>query len=442
MTGAVDGEKAVAPEPASVRVPWEQIVLVCALVGTSQMTWGALVPALPQYAQQFGASAVILGLIVSSFGLGRLLVNVPAGLLLKRVPARALLLSVTGALAALTLVTGLIDNVVLLVAARFVAGILGGAAVTVGLAVLTQRTTPANRGSILSTVQAVQLAGAAVGPVLGGVVLTFGTLPLVFVVAAIPLIGVIGWALVRPSPPFWSSEFVRDTAEAVPAVPAEGVARPDAGAASTPVVSTDARARRRVLVGICVLAFGIFFVRFGGDQSLIPLLAYDQGGLTPLTLGIAYGLTTVVSLALLPWVGRRLNAGARLGLLIVPTLLAAAAICLYPLAQSPWFFGALIVATGVLSGVGSLVPGVILADVTPRSQVGGAVGIFRTVGDAGAVVGPLALGSVFDALGVTWAVALLAAVSVVALALYLGLARSARPPARGQSARAAVAKRA
>ncbi|MDF2444453.1 MAG: hypothetical protein JWR01_2656, partial [Subtercola sp.] len=367
-----------AKPPETQRVPWEQVVLVCALVGTSQMTWGALVPALPQYAQQFGASAVILGLIVSSFGLGRLLVNVPAGLLLKRVPARALLLSATGALAALTLVTGLIDNVVLLVAARFLAGILGGSAVTVGLAVLTQRTTPANRGSILSTVQAVQLAGAAVGPVLGGVVLTFSTLPMVFVVAAIPLVVVVGWALLRPSPEFWSSEFVQDAAVETPPVAgidgAEGFA---ASGAADDVIRSDARARRRVLIGICVLAFGIFFVRFGGDQSLIPLLAYDQGGLTPLTLGIAYGLTTVVSLALLPWVGRRLNAGARLGLLIVPTLLAAAAICLYPLAQTPWFFGALIVATGVLSGVGSLVPGVILADVTPRSRVGGAVGIFR-----------------------------------------------------------------
>ena len=395
-------------------------MLVCALVGTSQMTWGALVPALPQYALRFGASAVILGLIVSSFGLGRLLVNVPAGLLLRRVPARTLLLIVTGALAALTLVTGFIDDVALLVAARFVAGLLGGAAVTVGLAVLTQRTNPANRGSILSTVQAVQLAGAAIGPVLGGVVLTVGTLPLVFVVAAIPLILVIGWALVRPSPAFWSAEFVRDESE-----PAPSPSRSPATEAE-PVGAPDARARRRVFVGVCVLAFGIFFVRFGGDQSLIPLLAYDQGGLDPLTLGLAYGLTTVVSLALLPWVGRRLNAGRRLGLLVVPTLLAAAAICLYPLAETPWFFGALIVATGVLSGVGSLVPGVILADVTPRSRVGGAVGIFRTVGDAGAVVGPLALGAVFDALGVTWAVALLAAVSVVALAVYLGLARSSR----------------
>ncbi|RFA17986.1 hypothetical protein B7R23_15145 [Subtercola boreus] len=401
---------------ATPRVPWEQVILVCALVGTSQMTWGALVPALPQYAQQFGASAVILGLLVSSFGLGRLLVNVPAGLLLRRVPARALLLTVTGALALLTLVTGFIDTVELLVAARFVAGLLGGSAVTVGLAVLTQRTSPSNRGSILSAVQAVQLAGAAVGPVLGGVVLTVSTLPFVFVVAAIPLILVIVWELLRPSPAFWSSEFVHD------AEPTDETEM--SGPTGSP--ASDARARRRALIGVCVLGFGIFFVRFGGDQSLIPLVAYDRGGLTPLTLGLAYGLTTVVSLAILPWVGRRLNAGHRRGLLIVPTLLAAAAICLYPLATSPWFFGGLIVATGVLSGIGSLVPGVILADVTPRSRVGSAVGLFRTVGDAGAVVGPLALGAVFDALGVTWAVAFLAAVSVVTLAIYLALARGTR----------------
>ncbi|MEA9984656.1 MULTISPECIES: MFS transporter [Subtercola] len=414
MSNGTDSEP-MTSAVRSDRLRWEQIIMVCALVGTSQMTWGALIPALPQYALKFGASALLLGLIVSSFGVGRLLVNIPAGMLLQRVPARALLLTVTGLLAAVTLVTGFLDSVVLLVVARFVAGVLGGAAVTIGLAVLTQRTTAATRGSILSTVQAVQLAGAALGPVLGGVVLTVSTLPFVFVVAAVPLLLVIAWALVRPDAHFWSDQYGRD----VP--PGIGVAT---GAADQSAESDERqRLSARRLAAVCVLAFGIFFVRFGGDQSLIPLLAYDQGKLTPLTLGLAYGLTTVVSLLLLPWIGRRLNSGHRVGLLVIPTALAAGLICLYPLADMPWFFGGLIVSTGVLSGIGSLVPGVLLADQTPRSRVGTAMGVFRSVGDVGAVVGPLVLGAVLDGGGAGPATLLLAAVSLAALAGYFLLSR-------------------
>jgi MFS family permease len=63
----------------------EQLFITCGLVAATQMTWGTVVPVLPVYAASFGASAGALGVVIAVFGIGRLLVNVPAGLLAERV---------------------------------------------------------------------------------------------------------------------------------------------------------------------------------------------------------------------------------------------------------------------------------------------------------------------------------------------------------------------
>ena len=49
------------------------------LVGVNQLGFGAIVPALPIYAQSFGVSASAIGLAVGIYGLARFLAAAPAG---------------------------------------------------------------------------------------------------------------------------------------------------------------------------------------------------------------------------------------------------------------------------------------------------------------------------------------------------------------------------
>src|SRR5690606_32202106 len=81
------------------------VPMVCALVAGAQTTWGLVIPVLPVYADRLGAGAATLGVVVAAFGLGRLVVGVPAGVLAQRTPQRALLLTATAALALVTLAT-------------------------------------------------------------------------------------------------------------------------------------------------------------------------------------------------------------------------------------------------------------------------------------------------------------------------------------------------
>ncbi|MBX0301283.1 hypothetical protein K2F54_15020 [Cryobacterium sp. 1639] len=64
-----------------------------------------------------------------------------------------------------------------------------------------------------------------------------------------------------------------------------------------------------IVIALALSSFATFFARFGGEQGLVPVAAYDTGGLTPLTLGVALATATLLSLAALPVVGRLIDRG-------------------------------------------------------------------------------------------------------------------------------------
>ncbi|TQL02806.1 MFS transporter [Cellulomonas sp. SLBN-39] len=407
MTTAAPDRVAGAPSRTRHLPPWmrEQVVLVCCLVATAQVTWGALVPALPEVGAAYGLSASLLGVVVAAFGVGRLLTNVPAGLLADRVGARALLLGGGAGLVVVTAATALADDLASLLVLRVLAGALGGTVVTVGLALLAARAPGDARGRVMATAQAAQLTGAAVGPVLGSAALGVGGVPGVFVAAALPVLVCTVVVVVRHDRAFWGR--VQRT------VPVPGGVGTGTGAGVAR--SALSRAALAAVVGANVAGAAVFVARFGGEQTLAPLLARDAG-LDARGLGVAMAVVTIVSLALTPLVARALDAGWRRRVLVPAALVGAAAMVAYPLVGSPAAFAALVVVAGTCVSTAGIVPGVVLAERVAPERQGRATGVFRTVGDAGAVVGPLGLGALLDHAGPTVAAVALAAVVVAATA--------------------------
>ena len=430
------------PLPPRLR---QQIVIACCLVASAQITWGAIVPALPRYGDMFSVSSFLLGAIVAAFGVGRLLVNIPAGLLADRFGPRRLLLGALVGLVVVTVLTAFAPTLAVLLVARFLAGVLGGSVVTIGLAVVTARAPADARGTVLATAQAVQLAGGAMGPVVGGLVLDRWGLHAVFFAAAVPAVACLVWTLLSPDRDFWgkvpvvdqrsdlvTSERDRDVEGSI-SLQSHDLDRldpgQDSGTAAGATAAGPVSGRRRVatdlaaFVGLNVVGFAVFVIRFGGEQSLVPILG-DRVGMTSTQLGLSIGVITLVSLGLLPLLARLLDAGWRRRLLVPGMLVAAVAIALYPVADTPLAFGAVVVAAGVGAAVGGIVPGVVLADVASPGRQGAAMGIFRSTGDLGAVVGPLALGLALDHWGAGAASLSLAAVAGVSAVAYLMLVRT------------------
>ncbi|MBB5843483.1 MFS family permease [Conyzicola lurida] len=400
----------------------EQTILLCCLIGATQMTWGSVVPALPLYADRFGASALILGPIIAAFGVGRVIANIPAGLALRWWHPRPYLWAVCLLLALVTSVTGFSPDPGVLIVARVFAGLFGGAAVTVGFAALVARASADRRGRVMATATAVQMSAGAIGALVGGLALTCFTLEVAFAVAVVPLLLCLLWDAVRPATHYWQSLRPSDPAPSV-AVRADTPWSRDSPSGTFRLRSA---ALASTVVALAVASFAAFFARFGGEQGLTPVLGYDRGGLTPLTLGFALAAATMVSLAAMPVVGRLIDRGYRLSVLIPGTLLAAVALLLYPAANGPWQFAAIVVLYGVASSAAGVVPSVIMSESVPKHLSGFVVGVTRTAGDIGAVAGPLVAFAVYDSFGAWSAVAAIAAVLVVANAFLIRVARSSR----------------
>lgn len=386
--------------------------MLCCLIGATQMTWGTLVPALPLYVDQFGATALILGSIIAAFGVGRVIANIPAGLALRWWRPRPYLRTVAVLLVLVTALTGFSPDASVLIAARVLAGVLGGAAVTIGFAILVAGAPPDLRGRVMATATVVQMSAGALGAFLGGLVLTWFPLEVAFVVASLPLALCLVWDVLRPASHYWQSLRTRDRV-ALPESAARG--------SGAPVGLWG------IVAALAIGSFATFFARFGGEQGLIPVLGYERGGLTPLTLGVALAAATVISLAALPIVGAVVDRGSRLAVLIPGTLVAAGAMVLFPLAGGPWLFASVIVIYGLASSIAGVVPSVIMSASVPRHQSGFVVGVTRTAGDVGAVVGPLAVFALYDHSGVWAPVGAIAAVLGISGVLLVRVAVRTRP---------------
>jgi len=378
----------------------EQTLLVCALIGAAQMTWGVVVPVLPVLADRYSISVSLLGVVVGAFGVGRILGNLPAGLLLTRLPARRLVWIIALALSAVTASTALAQDVVALTVLRGLTGVFGGAAVTAGFTVLLRAAPAGSRGRVISIATVVQLSTAALGSLLGGAALGVVGPRLVFVVAAVPLLVILAWDALRPATGYWAPSVLKvSSAPTVPGPPAVGPASSDRG--------------RLLLAGLIVETAVLFVVRFSGEQGLIPLLAYGQGGLDPLGLGATLAAGTVVSLAVLLPLGRWLDRGAR----AVPVVVAAA-IAVVGMSAVALLPGAGLVVGVVIASVGTsalgVVPGVVTSERFPPARVGVVVGLTRTAGDLGAAIGPLLVFLVADLVDSSVALLLLAALLAVA----------------------------
>lgn len=362
------------------------------------MTWGLVIPVLPVYADGLGAGPAVLGGVVAAFGLGRLLVDFPAGMIAQRLDQRRLLVASVAAIACFTLLTAAVTSIGQLVAVRLLTGLAGGVAMTSGQALL-MHTEPARLGRTMGALQAYQLAGGALGPVIGGVLVGVDA-RLPFVAGGIILVTLTLLGVLRPIPRWQPvSHRARPAGEPGPRLWTAG------------------------LVSISFVGFSIFLVRFGGQQFLFPVLAYDRAGLSPAQLGTALAVTTLLSLGLVRLAGSVTDRWGRRPVVVVSTATLGLVTLGFLGAGSVSVFLTALVLTGVATAFTGPPTGAYLADAVAPQKRGMAVGVYRTFGDLATLVGPLFFGWLVAAGAERAAVVILSGTTLTASALFTVLSK-------------------
>jgi MFS family permease len=306
------------------------LTLVSATVLLESMFFGVLAPLLPYYEDEFGLSTSALGVLSAVYAFGGFVGAIPSGLLAVRAGVKATVLTGLAIIVATSVAFGLAESAWVLYLARFGQGVGSSFAWTGGLAWLIAAAPKERRGELIGITMGAAIAGALLGPVLGGLASVIGPAT-AFAAVAAGGIALGAWAWATPA-----------------ARPAEDPQPLSALRAATRV--------REVVSGFWLVSLAAFLL---GVISVVAPLRLDELGWGALGISAAFLISAGIEAAMSPVFGRWSDRRGRLAPVRTGLVAAIAVSLVIPWVDLPWPYLVLVICAGVAYGV-NWVPGTAL----------------------------------------------------------------------------------
>ena len=348
-----------------------RIVVVCgSIVFVDAMLFGAIIPLLPRFADDYDLTKLEAGLLLGAYGGGTLVGGLPAGFLIGRIGPKHGVIAGLSLLCASSILFALAGDPVTLGGARFAQGVSSAMTWAGALAWAALDTPKDRRGQALGTVFGLAVFGFVVGPMFGGVADQIGIRPAFVAVALVA--AALAAVLVLVAPPV-AEERQR------------GAVR---------------RALRdRIFIGgLWLNTLPALF--FGSMDVLVPL-RLDTAGYGAVAIAVVFVLAGLVEVVVNPVVGRVSDRRGRLvpvRVALGSSVVVAGALAF---ATEPLVVAALVVAASVSFG-GFYTPAMaIVADRADRAGLSQGIGfgLTSTAWASGALLGPAIGGGLAEAFG-------------------------------------------
>ena len=379
---------------------------------------GMVAPILPLYADALGVSTATIGLVISAFGLARLMTNMPAAILSERFGRRLPLVGGPLVAAAGNALAGTADSLELLLVFRFISGVGSAAFITGAVIYIGDISTPANRGRLMSIYQGSFALGISLGPAMGGIIAeVLGLRAPFFVVGVLSLLSGI-WA-------FFKVPESRPQGE--DAQPASNMA----AQTGQPNASTDVTRPRskysfllsKSFILIALVFFITFFTRGGAQFTLLPLKAAHDLNLSPGQIGAIFTIPPVIGFILLPFAGSISDRYGRKKTIVPGLLIVAVALLVLGVSPNIIFYVIGMSLYGFGNGIEGPTPVAYVADISPRARQGIAQGTARSIGDLAILTAPPVMGLAADLSGATSALVANGVVAALLGVVFLVFAR-------------------
>ncbi len=365
---------------------------------------GMLIPTLPVFVKNFGVSFSLVGIAVAAAGIGTLIADVPVGIVLSRLGRRrAMLLGITMVTIS-TLLVGLLHNYPVVFFCRLVEGV-GTALWGISRhAYITDVAPRAQRGKFLATFGGINRCGLFAGPFIGGTISDHFGMNIPFILAA-ALSGVAGILAVA---------MIRETGIHTAVVAHSRMRWHSVGKLM--------QTHRADLSSAGAAQIFVAMIR-SGRQLIIPLVGAYTLGMSTTAIGTVVTVAATVDMVLFLPAGWMMDRFGRKVASVPAFGLMGVGMALIPLAHS---FSGLLLAASVIgfgNGLGSGSMMTLGADLAPPDAVGEFLGIWRFVGDLGQASGPLTVGFIAGAMGLTVTAFCLAGLGFVAAGILSILVR-------------------
>ncbi|MFG1699718.1 MFS transporter [Nonomuraea sp. NPDC049309] len=458
-------------------------LIISATVFVDLLGFTLILPALPFYATELGATGLWFGALVSAYSVAQLVAAPLLGRLSDRYGRRPLVLLALAGTAVSMALTGLSTSLPALLACRLVAGLSGGS-ISVAQAYLADVVPEERRTGAMAQMGASIGMAFVLGPALGGLLAPLGFAACAYAAAALAALNFAAALIGLPEPPRIRAAAIGTPGhpqapaltleadapgplgghepggsgrpvrpEAVPAGAEAGAAaqaaesrakpdadddrpRPDAdesrarpdGAAPAVTARSGGRAPVALLAATGFLAMAAFV----GMETTLAFLGRDRYGWDATSIGLALAAAGVAMAAaqagLVPWLARRWG-DSRVAAAGAVTM----TVCMVAVAVSGAWWQGLTAVCLLAAGHGLLTPTVssLLAACGPAERRGARLGTGQSAAAAARVVGPALAGLLFDA---GTALPYLAGAVAAALAAVAVLAVPAPEPSVPESA--------
>jgi MFS family permease len=374
------------------------LVLLAGLAFAAQLIVGTMLPILPLFALELGATPVMLGLMVSISAVASAGGQFLGGAVSDRMGARRLLPAGFVGYGAASALTAVATSAPVVVALRGLSG-LGSGVYLIGERLYIREVVDRARLAFAnSLVQAAAAVGLIVGPLLGGVVADASDLRAPFVIATAASAAIAVIALFLPS-------------------------RRHANAATEPSLAAPIRTSRASL-GVLTLANFALAAGYGSFITTFAPFATEGLNWTTSEIGLAFSIFALGNVVGAPMLGAaadhfgRRHVGA---LATIPIVVFAVALVI-PAPDAPLYLLALAAGIGVAGFNASWYA--LLGIATGGPKGGRAFGAVTAVASLGIIVGALAAGQLWESIDIRAGMI----VTVVAMAV-AGLSLAAYPEA-------------
>ena len=327
---------------------------------------GAVLPIIPLFALELGASVAMAGVVVGMRGLGLMLFDLPSGVVVSRFGDKGAMVAGTAMVAAAAIGASLTRSVAVLAVFILIMG--GGWAFwqVARLAYVSEVVPTGQLGRAMSLLGGASRVGTFVGPVLGGYLAQYyGFESALYAQAALGLAASVVMFL-----------FVQ-----------QGSGSEDLGGHGIAgrLVATVVQHRHVFLsAGLAVIALQVLRQ---GRQIFLPLWG-DAIGLDVATIGVVYGISSLADAGLFYPMGYVMDRWGRKWASVPSLLTLSLGLLLLPATSEVYGYALVAILTGIGNGFGAGIAMTLGADFTPVARRGEFLGVWRFVNDAGNSGGP------------------------------------------------------
>ncbi len=354
--------------------------LLCGIALLAMFSTSLILPLIPIYAKQIGATGVVIGFSVAAYWISRIVMEIPSGFVSQRFGyyrsmAVGLSLNVVG-----TALSAYAVNPIQFVLARALMGIGAPLFFAVATTFVLNLFDAERRGGAMGIFQGIEFAGTIVGSTFSGYVVSVFDFRLSFLFSA----GLILIALIlMVVPPHIRSESVRMTASSSLSLSA----------------MREVFWNRRLLI-VSSATFAEFIMSTGILMTVFPLYASEGLGFSLTSIGLLMGSRSVGFVVAMFSMGAISDRVGRKPVLLFGVGATAVLIAVLNFVSSFVGLVAAFFLLGITTGAIWIVCPVLAAEAVEPHQRGAAIGTYRTFFDLGSILGPIVMSAVMEGYGI------------------------------------------